>query len=1140
MKRLEKLILVQFFLFDAEEIPVYGNTAWLGPNGAGKTSILDAIQIAMLGAHKGYLKFNTQSVSTSHKKNYRSIRDYCLGVAQSGDSPNAAASDRRRDVADTYITLVFRDDATKEPVSVGVALHAQHDVTDHAVKGLYVLPGVALGLADFTEIINGEGKALLWKDFEHGARAKCLAAGRTPELTDKPETYIREMLHALQPKAKHINPREFMKALKKSVTLRDIESVNDFVRDFLIEAHPIQKHKAMAQIEEFKKLDELVKRTQVQIRDLTALGKRYDRLAEAHREMATMDYMIAAYGQDELELEQERHELAAAEETRSAESSEKEAQRLEVEAETMREVIRKLQSALDADPASRRASDIQESLDEASKSRLPHAQAVNARRLELAGIFERLNAIPGFTERRPEVEGMAVRLGELARLSEPDPLRLRKTLEEAVGLVTTHRPLLGDELPEALQALNQCDQTLKGLLATYGAMDKHGVRLGTGASRAIELLAREGIQATPVCSLVRVTRHEWQPAIEAFLGRNRESLVIEGRREREAVRILRSLPQSQRLYDVTVIQPEHLRQSHWSDPEGVLVGSLIEGDNPVAVDYLRMLLGKTRQVRTEEELEKHSRSMTVDGMLSANGGTRAIRLVSPEEFLIGTRVEETEKNALSQEIQRATRAYNEAKSYHDAIDKSLKSVDGLGDLERYALSVSNTCTELARLDAKLAEFANLKANLQEDDRIVALRQSIKAKDAELKKLVEAHKGMLTKSAQHQTNAKNSQAQAEKLQSEIETARAHTQAAMKDADFDPTIAQRVEEEHESRSDFPHSLRRKDCEERRGKASRRAESHLQAVTQEFDRYLAFSGITLIEERQAWRKAMAWAADERERLEGTQLALYQEEVENAKRKAEEAFRSDVAIKISEAIQQTKNSLAELNKILDTCPPFSNGEKYAFEHKPAEAYKSLYEYIERASQGTDLFSGENEAYDQLIDFLKQSSDPDAPNTDNPLDDYRLLFNFDLLIKQDGKVVNRLSKRVGPGSNGEHRTPFYVIAGAALASAYRIRAGETNTGAALMLLDEAFHGMDSQNSLAAAKFLRSLGLQLLIAAPDTELGKFAPICDTAYELMRFGLDVYIEPTIFKEAAHDLMTSDMPVEHPELIDAKVIEMESEA
>jgi chromosome segregation protein len=38
--------------------------------------------------------------------------------------------------------------------------------------------------------------------------------------------------------------------------------------------------------------------------------------------------------------------------------------------------------------------------------------------------------------------------------------------------------------------------------------------------------------------------------------------------------------------------------------------------------------------------------------------------------------------------------------------------------------------------------------------------------------------------------------------------------------------------------------------------------------------------------------------------------------------------------------------------------------------------------------------------------------------------------IKVDGVVVEKLSKRMGKGSNGEHRVPFYVIAGAALAAA--------------------------------------------------------------------------------------------------------------
>lgn len=1137
MKLLERIILVQFFLFDAEEIAVSGNTAWLGPNGAGKTSVLDSIQIALLGAHQGYLKFNTQSTSTAHKKNYRTIRDYCLGVIQNSDVPNSAAG-RRRDVADSYITLVFRDQASGEPVSVGVALHAQHDVADHVVKGLYVLPGIELSLDDHIETINDDTIPLLWKDFEHSLYRKCVAAGRTPEITDKTETYIKEMLFALQPRAKRINPREFMKAFRKSVTLRDIESVNEFVRDFVVEAHPIDKHKAIAQIEEFRKLDNLVKQTQAQIRDLTGLGKRYDRLYIEHREMATLDYLHAFYEHEDLSIQAGALEDAIGEDTMAAEKAGKEAELLDKAVDDMREAIQKLEYTLNSDPEARQISDLQASLDEAGQSRSPHLRTLVNHRLDLAVAIQRMNAVPDFTHTRPDAEGMAIRLDALAKHPEPDAGKSKKVLTEALELITGYTPWISRELPEAKLGLEELENALKKLLATAKALDRHGVRLGENTSMAIALLAENGIQATPVCSLLRITQPAWQPAIEAYLGRNRESLVITGGRERDAVRVLRSLPEKRRLYDVTIVQPEHLRQSDRSDPENVWVSSLVDGDNPVAVSYLRMLLGKTRMVDTEEELEAHPRSLTVDGMLSANGGTKSIRLVQPDAFLIGTKVADNEKSVLRRQIAAATDEYNHAKAYHAALDLAKQSIENLGDPARMAETVANACEELARLNRRIDGLNNLVGDLQESDRISALRQSIVDKNEELKLLESSYRAALGSASAFAATAKQKEKNLELMQPKVTLARDRADKAAAHQDHDQSIVERIMGEHDARTNFPYAKRMDDCLDRRQKVQKRIEPLLQSLSVDFDRYLATAGITLIEERDNWRKARVWVKAEHERLEGTQLARYQEEVENAKRMAEKAFREDVAVRISEAIQRTRNSLSELNKILDSCPPFSNGEKYAFEATPAKAYESLYNYIEKASKGTDLFSGEGSAHEELIAYLQQSADSEAGKEPNPLDDYRLLFNFDLQIKRDGKVISHLSKRVGPGSNGEHRTPFYVIAGAALASAYRIRTGETNAGAALMLLDEAFHGMDSQNSLAAARFLKELGLQLLIAAPDSEFGKFTPICDTAYELMRFELDVYMEPSYIKEKAHQLMTSDMPAEHPELVFEKAAELEA--
>ena len=131
MKKLKRVVLVQFFLYDAVELDITGHVAFLGQNGSGKTSMLDAIQIAMLGAHGSWLAFNTQSVavSGSGRRNPRSIRDYCLGVVD--DTGSGSSNDRKRDDAISYITLVFEDEQTKENISVGVCIRATASESKH-------------------------------------------------------------------------------------------------------------------------------------------------------------------------------------------------------------------------------------------------------------------------------------------------------------------------------------------------------------------------------------------------------------------------------------------------------------------------------------------------------------------------------------------------------------------------------------------------------------------------------------------------------------------------------------------------------------------------------------------------------------------------------------------------------------------------------------------------------------------------------------------------------------------------------------------------------------------------------------------------------------------------------------------------
>ncbi len=102
MKKLEHLALVQFSLYEDQDIPISGNTAFLGLNGCGKSTLLDAIQIVLTGATR--LALNSQASATGH----RTVRDYCLGVVQQDGGHGTAL--RLREIALSYIALTFRDE----------------------------------------------------------------------------------------------------------------------------------------------------------------------------------------------------------------------------------------------------------------------------------------------------------------------------------------------------------------------------------------------------------------------------------------------------------------------------------------------------------------------------------------------------------------------------------------------------------------------------------------------------------------------------------------------------------------------------------------------------------------------------------------------------------------------------------------------------------------------------------------------------------------------------------------------------------------------------------------------------------------------------------------------------------------------
>ena len=162
-----------------------------------------------------------------------------------------------------------------------------------------------------------------------------------------------------------------------------------------------------------------------------------------------------------------------------------------------------------------------------------------------------------------------------------------------------------------------------------------------------------------------------------------------------------------------------------------------------------------------------------------------------------------------------------------------------------------------------------------------------------------------------------------------------------------------------------------------------------------------------------------------------------------------------------------------------------------------------------------------------------------SPLNDHRRFFSYDVEIFQSNVSVGMLSNRFGSASGGEHRTPVYLIFGAALAAAYG-RSKGSHGGGGIMLLDEAFEKMDPQNIRAAVQFLNSLGLQLIMAGPESDQGKLSSFLSIYYDMARFATrNIQMKKNVVLNRAQELLQSDNYLLNPDILTQEIARLTEE-
>lgn len=1089
MKYLESVKIAQFFLYEKLDMPIREITGVVGPNGSGKSTAIDAIQISIFGGHSRWVALNSQA-DDEHMT--RTLRTYCLG--QYGDLPDQ----RARDNALTYITLIWRDTKTKKPYSTGVCIYASADQEKHQVLGRYVVEDLELSMGDHLETVDGQERPRPWEAF----RQSLLERSRRPSseiLFNDAERYLRSLLMMMRDPGQPIPTVDaFVRAFRFALRMRFDKSVDHIVRNDVLEARPTNINRFRDLTESFRKLAMLVADVEEKItigRDVLAHFEKAvvetSKLvtwrsleADASRELANVNLELAIAEREEAEAASAANALAL--------------QKAETDIEKDKAEVARLRALREAHAAHQ-----DNGATQANIERLKGEISAQTRSLKLSGaavirVLSDASKFPALSSMSDELLDSAKKIadaGELAELSKQAIEALYKPavvlLKRGCNGVMAHATQLSGTRGIAERRQKELEENLQR--AREGKAALRGP-----AAELLSTLRDHGLSPQPVCDLVRITDEEWQPVIEAYLGSHRQALLAPQGQEQDTFSHYRNA----KIYGAKVAMAS--RQKIGGQPPAGSVAELIDGDVPAAVAYLRSKFGDIRRASSDAEAMGGGRTLTKDGMFVTGSDMDRIRPIPQSELCIGERADnqraqiqaeittiKQQIRSLQEEQDRATALFGTMRSFSDE-----SAVIGSIGKSKDAIEVANSEYEqwMRRLEATA------------DDEYVRISEQLQSVAARLDSLDGLAKQLSVASGM--------------LQAKIDEKCRLQAAAQRSYDLDVSAAEEARSVEQYSAEFASEswdklLEKFDddfrnmqahCREQTGHAERRkteairnASVGINAFVEKYREQVA-SGVL-----SEWMRAHAWLHETIVRLESTDLVQYKGQMDEAYAASQETFRQDVAVALYNNIQWLDQSIDRLNKALRTCPPFTNGERYQFVRKVRPQLERVLNFVKDvATHGPagDMFGAVGEIPEQFKELLDDKVSQKGSGTRSPLDDYREFYEFDIDILREDPVTKlckrtgMLSKRIGTGSGGEHRSPLYVIAGAALASAYRMDEG-TRDSMGLILLDEAFNRMDFTNITSTMRYLEDLGLQVMLASPGENLGVLTAFLHRYYDIQK-------------------------------------------
>ena len=1094
MKKLKRILLMNWLYFGKQLIEVDDVNFLTGKNGAGKSTVIDALQIVLLG-ETSPRNFNKAANDSSQ----RTLEGYLRA-----DMDDSSPKSRRGKDFSSYIACEFHDDQTDADFVAGIVFDCRHDGTVRQQYFLYdgVIPDHCFVENRQTMSIPALRAWLKSMPDSHG------------QLFDTNWRYREELLSKW-----NVHTDQVCRMLKKAVSFRPIVDIRQFITENICDIPEKPDIEAMQQtIRDYQHHERLAEQQEKKLEALDGIGRQYQRWLEATEELRQVRFLSlwAEREQQAQQMEQLRQEEAScrrdleesAQRCRELEASiaDREQRKSGLQAQREKSDIYREQHRLQAEQRRlqqerrRLSRDIDAALEEIQKEA---AQLTDlCRRM---GQWPELEAVAALRQQAEEVERACAPLLENAASLLTGSL---EPLEQAQAACAEFSHRLQQAAYSLSASARQSQTTRRETEQTLALLQKNVKDYPAGLLQLKQQMT-DGLQDRHPGATVEILadvleiadgEEAWRGAVEGFLNTQKFYLLVEPEVYDDALTLYDGIKGNGR-QTYGLVDVGKIRQREQTDAQEGSLAQKVETDNDLARSYINYLLGRIICCETVSELREHRAAITADGMVYQGYVARPIPRQRMEDAFLGRKAVALRMEKLRAELHRQEEAVERLRPVEQLLEDQRK---------REVLFTARFCQEMAQRQADAARRDELDGQLKQieaqlegldllwledldrelaqlDGEIVQLRKTLREEDR--------NGGLLTNRLQQLTEEKLPQTR--QLLAETErTIEGRYPAEDREAVGLPRYREALQ-----RLKKPAAILR----QLRDQAPE-TEAH---AAQQWEQLLRLRREYVQQYRPCPFAVDAAHNDEfeaeRQLLADSALPQYREKIRKARESALEQFQNDFLAKLKSSIDQVQEQVRNLNRALERAQFGTDRYRFLVERNPD--YGDYYDMI----LSPELMEGEGglfalpfqQKYGPLIEDLFSriaGSDATEHNARQQSElqqnierytDFRTYLRFDLETTDGNGNRQLLSKTLNTKSGGETQTPFYIAVLASFAQLYRVNdpSGLGNT-VRLVIFDEAFNKMDSERIVESIRLLRKMHLQAIICTPPDKLPDIMPEAD--------------------------------------------------